>query len=447
MSSTKPSPSAAPLRKLLLVNALLILLVLELVPLLFFGFSEGRWSYGSAEGRHLLRERIELLGIRDSEDAEQRDEILNQLHPFFGYVVRSGLFSDNPHGLRVNNYGFYSHRDYPIPREDERQFFIAILGGSVAADVSNHEQIFPGQPGSMIHELKQLPELAERDVVILNLASGGYKQPQQVLILSYFLSIGQEFDAIVNVDGFNEVALSPLNQDAGLPVAMPSAQHILPLSAVANADAELAMHLARLRVRKVELLEDIDALEQAGLAFAYALRRIRVQRNLKRYSEEVERVQQQSTLPAEEGIYALARDQPPPTDKEALKQMIDLWANASKMIHDQTRVRGIPYLHVLQPNQYHPTARKFTEYEQSIFGNMPYIDGVLTGYPLLLERMKELQDSGVEVRSAVNIFDQEPEGVYRDGCCHVTLRGQQILSTYIGRELRVLIGRSNQAAL
>jgi hypothetical protein len=41
-------------------------------------------------------------------------------------------------------------------------------------------------------------------------AIGGYKQPQQLMALNYFTALGGEFDVLVNVDGFNEVALPPL---------------------------------------------------------------------------------------------------------------------------------------------------------------------------------------------------------------------------------------------
>jgi hypothetical protein len=38
-------------------------------------------------------------------------------------------------------------------------------------------------------------------------ALGGYKQPQQLAALSYLLSRGADHDVVVNLDGFNELAL------------------------------------------------------------------------------------------------------------------------------------------------------------------------------------------------------------------------------------------------
>ena len=42
---------------------------------------------------------------------------------------------------------------------------------------------------------------------ILTVAMPGYKQPQQLLALAYLLSHGAQIDVVVNIDGFNEVAL------------------------------------------------------------------------------------------------------------------------------------------------------------------------------------------------------------------------------------------------
>jgi hypothetical protein len=39
----------------------------------------------------------------------------------------------------------------------------------------------------------------------------GWKQPQQPLALSYFLSLGAKYDVVMNLDGFNELALPFLN--------------------------------------------------------------------------------------------------------------------------------------------------------------------------------------------------------------------------------------------
>jgi hypothetical protein len=54
--------------------------------------------------------------------------------------------------------------------------------------------------------------------VVLSLAAPDYKQPQALMALKYLLVLGAHFDAIVNFDGVNEIAL-PESEPAPLGVA------------------------------------------------------------------------------------------------------------------------------------------------------------------------------------------------------------------------------------
>src|SRR6185436_13391576 len=73
-----------------------------------------------------------------------------------------------------------------------------------------------------------------KEIVPLCFSHEGYKQPQQLLVLAYFLSIGQPLDLVVNIDGFNEVALSSLNDQHVLDISMPSVMHLDPLINLIN---------------------------------------------------------------------------------------------------------------------------------------------------------------------------------------------------------------------
>jgi hypothetical protein len=110
-------------------------------------------------------------------------------HPYFGYVNMQRL--DELERLRVNGY--------------DSQYVIAILGGSIADQfatyVINHPQYFA--------QLRQvIPEIGDRTIRIVNLAFGGYKQPQQFIVTNYFL---ESLDLTVNIDGLNEIAAKNLN--------------------------------------------------------------------------------------------------------------------------------------------------------------------------------------------------------------------------------------------
>ena len=124
--------------------------------------------------------------------------------------------------LATNNFGFVSPYNFPIVRSGN-EFIIGIFGGSVG--------VWFCQVGveRLLADLQQHEFFKARTLVPLCMAHEGYKQPQQLLVLAYFLSIGQPFDLVINIDGFNEVAISPLNNQQNLDISMPSASHLIPL--------------------------------------------------------------------------------------------------------------------------------------------------------------------------------------------------------------------------
>lgn len=64
-------------------------------------------------------------------------------------------------------------------------------------------------------------------MVLLNFAQGGFKQPQQLLTMTYFLALGQESDFIINLNGVNEIVLAHINHSRGLHAVMPSSHHLV----------------------------------------------------------------------------------------------------------------------------------------------------------------------------------------------------------------------------
>jgi hypothetical protein len=152
------------------------------------------------------------------------------LNPYFGPSHRTGVPFEVPPDLRApgedgprvatNNFGFASPYSFPIIRARDDQFIIGIFGGSVG--------VWFCQVGveRLLSDLQQHRFFQARRLIPLCMAHEGYKQPQQLLVLAYFLSIGQPFDLVINIDGFNEVALSALNNEQGLDISMPSVLHL-----------------------------------------------------------------------------------------------------------------------------------------------------------------------------------------------------------------------------
>jgi hypothetical protein len=136
--------------------------------------------------------------------------------------------SPAPARLTTNNFGFVALQDYPFIKTSPRQYIIGIFGGSVGVwfcQIGAHH---------LLEGLRRNAFFKDRELIPLCFSHEGYKQPQQLLVLAYFLSIGQSFDLVVNIDGFNEVALSSLNDQRGLDISMPSVMHLDPLANLMN---------------------------------------------------------------------------------------------------------------------------------------------------------------------------------------------------------------------
>jgi hypothetical protein len=116
------------------------------------------------------------------------------LHPYLGFVMDPTESPD-----RLNRFGFLGP-DPVIPRSEDR-VVVAVLGGSVA------EFFYRIGAESFKLALQRSPEFTDKEIVLVSVALRGYKQPQQLLALAYLLSLGASFDIVVNLDGFNEVAL------------------------------------------------------------------------------------------------------------------------------------------------------------------------------------------------------------------------------------------------
>jgi hypothetical protein len=421
---------------LLVINLLVFVVAAELIALGVFGYQTG-WLYYVDPYRPQIELVPEPPGGRVTTAA---------LHPYFGPTHQPGIPFDLPAALRpappprepraaaTNNFGFTSARDYPVARADERQLLVGIFGGSVAAwfcEVGAER---------LVQQLSALPAYRGRDIVPLCFAHEGYKQPQQLLILSYFLSIGQQLDLAINIDGFNEVALSPLNDARGSDISMPSVMHMDPLVALLDRSSmseEKVEALARIqgyRRRLNAAAVRANGARPAALYFLFSRVHGVLQR---RYQDEVRRF---DALPPAAGP-SLIRVTPKVRARDGATLQRDIaagWLRASLLMREMLVARRARYVHVLQPNQYF-TTRPFApgESEVALLAASPFRPGAEQGYPEL-ERVVAsgaFTQAGVTFVDGVHLFDAERGPVYIDNCCHYTRRGYEILADAIAKAL------------
>ena len=414
--------------KIALINLVLLLVFLELGSLGWYFVKHKQFFYTRAKPLDKSALGINLEGVRLNES------IVERFHPFFGFIQKPS--ADFRPGFKVNNYGFISPYDYPFKKTQKNQFVIGVFGGSVASNYS----IFEVQNKILPKYLKQLPGLKDREFVILSFATGGYKQPQQLLILNYFLALGQEFDMVVNIDGFNEVALSNLNNKNKIDLAMPSLQHILPLTNLANNSLSIKAMKATVRIQenKARINQALTTLQNCTLAACDALTSVYIQNLVNNYKTDVIRFEQARTKQHDGGsVIYINTNKSVLLDSVAFEQMAQNWAKSSIFMHKVLSASNVPYFHVLQPNQYYQTKRVFSEAEKQIAFNQdtPYAKAVELGYPALFKKFPNLAKNDIDILNGVQVFDKTKDAVYVDSCCHYNQAGEVIFSDYVGSSI------------
>lgn len=408
------------LLKLVGINLLLLFALLELVSLGFY-FKQTR-TFFYPINKDLIKANATQFEV--AEPFRPRWTFDYQIHPYFGFMTPQ------------------SYAWVPFKKTSKDQFIIGIFGASVAQEFCDYEF----QHHVLAKLLQPLPEFQNKEIVILKFANQAHKQPQQLLMINYFLAVGQELDMVINIDGFNEVALSYLNNKAGTEVSMPNDYIYSPLIALANRDfsseqLELLLEVVQLKDR---VQNTLNRLSECRLATCYMLRWAQVRYLLNQYRGKQQTLSQLKTGEGKGSLIYLKRIERPLDDPEALERIVDLWFNSSLGMSDLLTARRIPYFEFIQPNQYYSTNRQFSEDEKKIAfdENSQYKEGTIKGYPKMLAKVSSLQAAGVKVFNAVNVFDETRDIVYRDNCCHYNDAGNDVLSRYIGQSIVTALNTS-----
>ncbi|MEG4407779.1 hypothetical protein [Microcoleus sp. MON2_D5] len=416
--------------KIALINLALLLVFLELGSLGWYFVKHKQFFYNREKPQDKWALGINLEGVRLNES------IVERFHPFFGFIQKPG--PDFRPGFKTNNYGFISPYNYPFKKTKPNQFVIGVFGGSVASGYA----IFEVQNQILPQYLKQLPGLKDKEFIILSFATGGYKQPQQLLVLNYFLALGQELDMVVNIDGFNDVALSNLNNKNKVDLAMPSIQHIWPLANFANNSLSTKAMEATLRIQenKTRINQGLSSLQNCSLAACNALTSVYVQHLVNNYKTDLLKFEEERTKQQKDdsaSVIYINTNKSVLQDSVAFEEMARNWAKSSIFMHKVLSASNVPYFHVLQPNQYYQTKRVFGEAEKQIAFNKetPYAKSVQIGYPALFKKFPNLEKNNINILNAVNVFDKNKEAVYVDSCCHYNQAGEEIFSNYVGRSI------------
>ena len=349
------------------------------------------------------------------------------IHPYLGYVT-------NPDAADgVSELGFWGSDD-PLQARSQGTVQIGLFGGSLAhllsAELSH----------TLTRELGQLPRFRGKEVVLRSFAVGGYKQPQQLMALNYLLSLGAEFDLVINIDGFNEVALH--SSENGRHAVFPSYPRAWYLRA-----ADLPDPVVR------SLRGQRDYLRGRRRSWATTLAKAPYRYSI--LAGFVWRWRDNTLTATIEEARQLILDHEPSEvsylatgprlaleSEHVYEELARVWHRSSLQMSRLCDANGVAYFHFLQPNQYVPNSKKLSseERESAYSPDHPYRLGVVEGYPILEHEGIALVEAGVHFRDLTQIFSQVEDTLYNDDCCHVNEAGSKLLSEVVAREIRETLG-------
>jgi hypothetical protein len=320
----------------------------------------------------------------------------------------------------------------PIQTRAPGKVIVGIVGGSVAYWFSVYGV------ETLRAQLQQSPPFEAKSFVFVRLALGGYKQPQQLMVLTYLLALGAQFDIVINIDGFNEVAL-PIAED------LPS--HVFPffprswfLRVNTLPEPGISVLVGRIQYLRTRR-EQAAAMVKGALHYSATVDLIwkyldnALAASLSQAELELESYHPKASSSSYVACGPTRRYE---SDKDLYTDLAAVWQRGSVQLQRLCVANGIRYFHFLQPNQYVAGTKPMAsaEIKQAIAENQPYRKGAEEGYPYLIAAGAGLRRQGVQFHDLTRIFSETTEPIYVDTCCHLNQQGNDMLARRIAEVIR-----------
>ena len=348
------------------------------------------------------------------------------IHPYLGFV--------RANGREINDFGFIdTNKENPIRKKGADTLIVGLFGGSVA------ENFYFWEGGQIAKELQSMAGNNKKKVIIVSTALGGYKQPQQLLALTYLLSLGAEFDIIINIDGFNEVngGMGNAAQDIYAYYPQNWYSRIGPLL-----DPRFVQDVGELTLRQKKRTTFLRIIDSTPLKYSYSVNLIWViydrltQSNIASLRKKIlthnsgRQKKDRSTLFGPKNVLE---------DTVLYADIARQWAESSAQMNKIARQNGSMYFHFLQPNQYLDRKKLSQDELVNAFDTNKknsLRNNVIQGYPYLIAEGGRLKRDGVAFFDETNIFNNSNETLYIDTCCHFNKAGSDILLKEIINAIR-----------
>lgn len=339
-------------------------------------------------------------------------------HPFFGHVPRRWQ------ALNI----------MPPPRREDA-FVIALLGGSVAEGVAVelrnallHRSFRARTRARTRAGAGTRQELGTVVPVLVDLTNGGAHQPFQAAALANMIANGGQFDAVVVVDGYNELA-HPLDR---LSLGLHPLYPYLWSSSTKVTPAQRAI------VGRIDMLrrEQRDLLRGRTTGFSRHSAVFRLIRHFRLNGIDRRLVLAHYELASASGkSYRLERHGPRRvyTEQERGEIGTEAWYRGALLLATLAERHGAEYYHFLQPNQHVPDTKELSRREVALVHQMTHEsrEALRQGYPVLQQYGRLLRSQGFKFFDLSWIYKDHPETPYIDSCCHVNKRGNELLAAGI----------------
>jgi len=418
-----------------LVLLLCVAAVLELLSFLALSAVRRQWStWGRMQAARTATAAATPAGRRPQEAAPELPGFVGTevIHPYLGFVLdRSSERCDAALGgyRDALDFGFACSSAPFLQHRSADTLIVGVFGGSVAYAFPAH-----GAP-ALARELRRSGVLGDREVVFVPLALPGFKQPQQLMTLAWFLSLGAEFDLVINLDGFNEVVLPAVeNVPKGVFPLFPRSWYfrVGPLDPEVRKAMGRVYYLESRRTAHAELFSRPPLRYSATAALAWTV--------LDRFDSLVVRRQQARLVkaPAETAAFVARGPARIPADEGAMfAELAAAWRSGSLQMHRLCEGNGIRYFHFLQPNQYVPGSKPIGAAERRLALGDPYgfAAPVRSGYPLLQAAGRDLVGAGVRFHDLTRVFAAHDEPLYIDGCCHFSPSAYELVAAAMAQAI------------
>lgn len=363
------------------------------------------------------------------EELGEKAIIKKIVHPYIGYTVDGKLKADDCESDNLED--CYSRvrvdTDKPFPKRSDDKLIVAIFGGSFAMGTSKGT----GRADYYKLYLSRLPQFKNREIIVFTFAGGGYKQPQQVLSLNYLYGLGAEFDIVINIDGFNEMAVAHYGHKlAGIHPSFPQSwpaymQSALSPELLDNYSLKKSLVESNASFAKLLSLPGFRSSPMLNLIW-----KVKNDNAIHEITELSSKIQTAGSTDNKEFRYQETGPDYEFTDWPSFyRYAATIWAKSSVLMKAATEINGGKYFHFLQPNQHIDGSKILSDEELQVAysPNQGYGAVFKESQQYLIEKTEFLQQNDVSFFDMTYHFKDTPDTLYIDSCCHMNYKGYALV--------------------